>query len=139
MDALGVAEGRERVTKWIEETRQLFGVLPDLLGSDSQLNERVTASEREIERLRKELDDLRRENLQLRGERDEIAQAMTLVAQRLGFTPRKSPFERTHAGDHLKPAEPPKAGEAPKAAEVSKPGEAPKTGEPPKTTDRSKG
>src|ERR687888_384796 len=95
MDAAGAAEARERVTKWIEQTRQLFSVLPELLGTDTHVNERVTAAEKEVERLRKELDDLRRENHHLRGERDDIAQAMSLVAQKLGFTPRTSPFERT--------------------------------------------
>src|SRR2546430_11922324 len=100
MDSAGAAEARERVTKWIEQTRQLFSVLPELLVTDTHVNERVSAAEKEAERLRRELEDLKRENHQLRGERDEIAQAMTVVAQRLGFTPRKSPFERTHAGDH---------------------------------------
>lgn len=111
MDAAGAAEARERVTKWIEETRQLLAVLPELFGTDSHINERVTAAEKEVERLRKELDETRRENHHLRGERDDIAQAMSQVAQRLGFAPRKSPFERSHAADHPKAAEQPKAGE----------------------------
>src|SRR5213594_2285401 len=103
MDSAGAAEARERVTKWIEQTRQLFSVLPELLVTDTHVNERVSAAEKEVERLRRE--------------RDDIAQAMSQVAQKLGFSPRKSPFERTPAGDHPKPGEPPKAGESPKAGE----------------------
>jgi chromosome segregation ATPase len=133
MDAAEAAEASQRVTKWIEETRHLFAVLPGLVVSDTQVNERVGAAEKEIERLRKELDELRRENHLLRSERDDIAHAMTQVAQRLGFTPRKSPFERSHAGDHPKAADHPKPGDHPKAADHPKPGEPPKAGEPPKT------
>ena len=120
MDAAEAAEASQRVTKWIEETRHLFTLLPGLVVTDAQVHERVSTVEKEIERLRKELDDLRRENHLLRSERDDIAHAMSQVAQRLGFTPRKSPFERTHAGDHPKPGDHPKAGEQPKAAEPPK-------------------
>src|SRR5207247_1218501 len=77
MDSAGAAEARERVTKWIEQTRQLFSVLPELLVTDTHANERVSAAEKEVERLRRELEDLKRENHQLRGERDDIAQALT--------------------------------------------------------------
>src|SRR3989442_9872788 len=95
MDAAGAAEARERITKWIEETRQLFALLPGLLVPDAQVNERASAAEKEVERLRKEIDDLKKEALQLRGERDEIGHAVSLVIQKFGLAPRKSPFERT--------------------------------------------
>src|SRR5437667_12903737 len=113
MDSAGAAEARERVTKWIEQTRQLFSVLPELLVTDAHVNERVSAAEKETERLRRELEDLKRENQQLRGEKDEMAHVMSQVAQKLGFTPRKSPFERSHAGDHAKPGELAKPSEPP--------------------------
>ena len=124
MDAAEAAEASQRVTKWIEETRQLFALLPGLVVTDTQVNERVGVIEKEVERLRKEVDDLKKENHHLRGERDEIAQAMSQIAHRLGWLPRKSPFERTLAGDHPKPVEHPKVAEHPKA------GEAPKTDQP---------
>src|SRR3989475_11249886 len=144
MDSAGAAEARERVTKWIEQTRQLFSVLPELLVTDTHVNERVSAAEKEVERLRRELEDLKRENHQLRGERDEIAQAMTAVAQRLGFLPRKRPFERTHAGDHTKPGELAKPGEPARPGEGAKPGvppkrESQKAGGTPEATDHPKG
>lgn len=126
MDAAGAAEARERVTRWIEQTRQLFTLLPELLVTDTHVSERVSAAEREAERLRREIEELKRENQQLRGERDEIAQAMSQVAQKLGLAPRKSPFERT-PGDHAKPAEQPRAGEPHKAAEPHKASDHPKT------------
>ena len=132
MDAPGAADARERVTKWIEQTRQLFSVLPELLVTDPHVSERVSAAEKEAERLRRELEDLKRENNQLRGERDEMDQAMSLVAQKLGFSPRKSPFERSHAGDHPKPGDHSKPVEPPKAAEP------PKAGDSPKATDHPK-
>jgi uncharacterized coiled-coil DUF342 family protein len=118
MDATQAAEARERLTKWIEETRQLLALLPELSQGDHHATERLTAAEREIDRLRRETEDLKRENLQLRAEKDEVTQAMAQVAQKLGLAPRKSPFER-----HPAPApEPPRAPE-PAAA---RPGEPPK-------------
>jgi len=89
------AEARERLRKWIEETRQILGTLPELVEPDTSAGEGGAKAEREIERLKKEVDDLKKENLQLRGEKDEIAQAMGQIAQKLGIAPRKSPFERT--------------------------------------------
>ena len=120
MDATVAAEARERVTKWIEETRQLFALLPELLATDSHATEQAKVADKEIERLRREMEDLKKENHQLRGEKDEIAQAMGPIAQKLGLAPRKSPFERTPGGDHPKAAEPAKAGEPPKPAEQPK-------------------
>src|SRR6266480_1191053 len=62
MDATMAAEARERVTKWIEDTRQLFALLPELLASDPQVNERISAAQKEVEKLKKEVEDLRKEN-----------------------------------------------------------------------------
>src|SRR5439155_1563312 len=62
MDATSAAETRERITKWIEETRQIFGLLPELLSADHQAGERVSAAQKEAERLHKDVEELRREN-----------------------------------------------------------------------------
>jgi len=119
MDATVAAEARERVTKWIEETRQLFALLPELLTSDThaseQMKEQARLAEKEMEKLRKEIEDLKKENHQLRSEKDEIAQAMGQIVQKLA--PRKSPFERTPGGEHARPGEPSKAGDQPRAAD----------------------
>jgi chromosome segregation ATPase len=121
MDATMAAEARERVTKWIEETRQLFTLLPELLATDPHVNERASAAEKELDKLKKDVEDLKKENHQLRVEKDDIAQAMGQIAAKLGIAPRKSPFERTPGGEHAKPAEAAKPGEPPKAAEHPKP------------------
>src|SRR5256886_15081464 len=137
MDTAEAAEASQRVTKWIEETRQLFTLLPGLVVTDTQVNERVGVIEKEVERLRKEVDDLKKENHHLRGERDEIAQAMSQIAHRLGWGPRKSPFERTLAGDQPKPVEHPKTVEHPKGGGHPKAGEAAKTHQPQDRARRS--
>ena len=110
MDATVAAEARERLKKWIEETRQILGTLPEIVEPDTSASERATAAEREIERLKKEVEDLKKENLQLRGEKDEITQAMGHIAQKLGLAPRKSPFERSAPV----PTEPPRAHKPPR-------------------------
>jgi len=127
------AEARERVTKWIEETRQLFTLLPELFAGETHVNERAAAAEREVEKLKKEVEELRRENHQLRVEKDEFTQAMGQVAAKPGIAPRKSPFERTPGGDH-----PAKPGEPPKAAEPAKAGEPPKAVEHPRAAEHPK-
>ena len=112
MDPTSAAEARARITKWIEETRQIFVLLPDLMSGDHQAGERASAAQKEAEKLHKEVEDLKRENHLLRLEKDEIAQAMSQIAAKLGITPRRSPFERGTAGEPAKdsrPMEQPKA------------------------------
>lgn len=127
MDPTSAAEARERVAKWIEETRQIVSLMMDLLGGDHQANERLGAAQKEMERLHKEAEELKRENHLLRMEKDEIAQAMGQIAAKLGVTPRRSPFERAAPGeqpklaDHAKPAEPPRPVELSKTVEPPKP------------------
>lgn len=127
MDPTSAAETRERVAKWIEEARQIFALLPELMAGDHQAGERATAAQREAEKLHKEVEDLKRENHLLRLEKDEIAQAMSQIAAKLGITPRRSPFERGVAGeppklgDHPRPHEPARPAEQPKAADPAKP------------------
>jgi hypothetical protein len=105
MDPTSAAEARARVTKWIEEARQLFALLPELMAGDYQAGERASAAQKEAEKLHKEVEDLKRENHLLRLEKDEIAQAMSQIAAKLGITPRRSPFERGGAGEPAKPAD----------------------------------
>src|SRR3989449_11671173 len=114
MDPTSAAEARERVAKWIEEARQIFGLLPELMVGD-QAGERATAAQKEAEKLHKEVEDLKRENHLLRLEKDEIAQAMAQIAAKIGITPRRSPFERGM------PAEPPKPAEQPRTSDPAKP------------------
>jgi len=123
MDSTSAAEARERVAKWIEETRQIFSLLPELMTADHHAGASV---QKEVDKLHKDLEDLKRENHLLRLEKDEIAQAMGQIAAKLGITPRRSPFDRSAPAeqprmpDHAKTPEPAKAAE-PKAADAAKP------------------
>lgn len=124
MDPTSAAEARERVAKWIEEARQIFALLPELIAGDHHAGERATAAQREADKLHKEVEDLKRENHLLRLEKDEIAQAMGQIAAKLGITPRRSPFERgvpepSKLGDNARahePARPPESSKAPDPA-----------------------
>jgi hypothetical protein len=123
MDPTSAAEARERVAKWIEETRQIFSLLPELIAGDHHAGASV---QKEVDKLHKDIEDLKRENHLLRLEKDEIAQAMGQIAAKLGITPRRSPFERSGPGepprqpDHPRPAEAPKVAEPTKAADPAK-------------------
>jgi uncharacterized protein (DUF3084 family) len=103
------AQVRERFARWIEDTKELFALLPELLDHDQQLTAKSDHAEQETERLRRELAELRKEltdsrteNEQLRTDKDEAAQALARVletvqatnqiAQKLGVT--RSPFAR---------------------------------------------
>jgi hypothetical protein len=123
MDPTSAAEARERIAKWIEETRQIFSLLPELIAGDHHAG---ASAQKEVDKLHKDIEELKRENHLLRLEKDEIAQAMGQIAAKLGITPRRSPFERSGPGDHprqadhVKPPEPPKHAEPAKAAEPTK-------------------
>lgn len=103
---------RERFARWIEDTRELFALLPVLLDHDQQLTAKTDHAEQETERLRRELgelrtelDETRKQNEQLRTDKDEAAQALAKVletvqatnqvAQKLGVM--RSPFSRREA------------------------------------------
>jgi hypothetical protein len=123
MDPTSAAEARERVAKWIDETRQIFSLLPELIAADHHAG---ASAQKELEKLHKDIEELKRENHLLRLEKDEIAQAMGQIAAKLGITPRRSPFERSGPADpprqpdHAKPPEPAKHAEPAKAAEPTK-------------------
>jgi septal ring factor EnvC (AmiA/AmiB activator) len=70
MDDAAATQTRERVTRWIEESRDVFGLLQELLENDQRLSAKSDQSERDSERLRKELADLRKEVAELRDERE---------------------------------------------------------------------
>jgi septal ring factor EnvC (AmiA/AmiB activator) len=108
------AQIRERFARWIEETKELFALLPELVDQDRKLSQKTDHAERESERLRHELmelrkelaearthtvdarkehediqkalDELRRDNEQLRAEKDEAAQALAKVLETVQAT-----------------------------------------------------
>jgi phage shock protein A len=106
------AQVRERFARWVEDTKELFALLPVLLTHDQQLTAKTDHAAQESERLRrdlvelqKELDETRKQNEQLRADKDEAAQALAKVletvqatnqvAQKLGMM--RSPFARREA------------------------------------------
>jgi len=106
------AQIRERFARWIEDTKELFGLLPGLLDHDQQLTAKTDHAEQETERLRrelgelrKELDETRKQNEQLRADKDEAAQALAKVLETVQATNQvalklgvmRSPFARREA------------------------------------------
>jgi phage shock protein A len=116
------AQVRERVTRWVEEGRDLFALLPALLGAEKEaellrrelmeLRKELAESkslsgdmQKEYGDLHKQIEALRQENEQLMAEKAEAGQALAKVletvqatnqiAQKLGVT--KSPFARREA------------------------------------------
>jgi hypothetical protein len=119
MEDAAVAQARQRVMHWIEESREVFGLMPEvLLGSKADEAEKLA---RELADVRKHRDELLKEVEVLRRERDEVAQAFAKlletvqstnqIAQKLGVT--KSPFARPGVGGPTAPA--PGVGPAPVA------------------------
>lgn len=105
---------RERFARWIEDTKELFALLPAVLDHDQQLTAKTDHAEQETERLRrelgelrkelaeaktqaldsrrehgdlqKELDETRKQNEQLRTDKDEAAQALAQVLETVQAT-----------------------------------------------------
>jgi hypothetical protein len=104
MDDAAAAQARQRVVHWIEESREVLTLIPEvLLGSRPDELDKVV---RELTDVRKHRDELLKEVESLRRERDEVAQAFAKlletvqsthqIAQKLGVM--KSPFARPGAG-----------------------------------------
>lgn len=81
MEDAATAQTRERVTRWIEESRELLGLLPGLLTNDGKSEQAERESDRlrkdaetlrkEVGDLRKEAGELKKENLELKKDHDE--------------------------------------------------------------------
>jgi chromosome segregation ATPase len=61
MDDAAATQARERLTRWIEESREVLGLIPDVLDGVNKAAARVEHAEREADRLRRELMGLRKE------------------------------------------------------------------------------
>ncbi len=105
---------RERITRWMEESKELFALLPEFLEIEQKLSAKTDHAEKESERLRKELnelrkelgeaktqgvgmrkehgeiqkelDDLRKQNEAIRAEKEEATQALTKVLETVQAT-----------------------------------------------------
>ena len=71
MGDVDVAEERQRVTRWIEESQYLIGrIVPGLLDDRDRLRSRAEGAEQEAERLRHEVHELRKEIADLQSEKE---------------------------------------------------------------------
>ncbi|HTO11674.1 MAG TPA: hypothetical protein VMQ51_08875 [Candidatus Binatia bacterium] len=105
---------RERITRWIEESKELFTLLPEFLSIEQKLSAKTDHAEKESERLRRELaelrkelaeaktqgvdikkesgdlhkvlEDLRKQNEQLKAEKEEAGQALAKVLETVQAT-----------------------------------------------------
>lgn len=115
MEDAAAAQARQRVVHWIEESREVLTLIPDVLNHAKP--DEVDKLIRELTDVRKHRDELLKEVESLRRERDEVAQAFTKlletvqstnqIAQKLGVT--KSPFARPGAAPSAGPASAPAA------------------------------
>jgi chromosome segregation ATPase len=84
MEDAVTAQARERVIRWIEESRELLGLLPGLLATDHKSEQAERDSDRlrkDAEALRKEIGDLRKENLELKKGHDDVYKALDELKQ----------------------------------------------------------
>jgi hypothetical protein len=84
MDDLQFRDARLRISRWIEDTANVFASLPVILHEHESLRDRLEATERasarllqEVNDLRREIDALQSENERLRRERTETAELLT--------------------------------------------------------------
>jgi len=105
---------RERISRWVEDSKEFFALLPELLEIEQKLSAKTEHAEKESERLRKELaelrkelgeaktrdvdikkesgdlhkvvEDLRKQNEQLRAEKEEAGQALAKVLETVQAT-----------------------------------------------------
>ena len=61
MEDAAATQARERLTRWIEDSREILALLPEVLDSVQKASAKTELSEREADRLRKELMGLRKE------------------------------------------------------------------------------
>ena len=73
MGDVDVAEERQRVTRWIEESQYLIGrIVPGLLDDRDRFRSRAESAEQEADRLRQEVHELRKEIADLQSEKEYV-------------------------------------------------------------------
>ena len=113
MDDTAGANARERLIRWMDESREVLSVLAGLVESSQRVSTKLQHSEHESDAsgerqkahgdMQQQLAELQKQNETLRQEKEEAAQAFARlletfqstnqIAQKLGVT--KSPFART--------------------------------------------
>jgi chromosome segregation ATPase len=83
MDETAGAHARERLIRWMDESREVLSVLAGLVESSHRVTAKLQHSEHETEVLRKELHELRKEISELRDESGERQKAQSDIESRL--------------------------------------------------------
>ena len=83
MDETAGAQARERLVRWMDESREVLSVLAVLVESSHRVSARLQHSEHETEVLRKELHELRKEISELRDASGEREKAQGEIQNRL--------------------------------------------------------
>jgi septal ring factor EnvC (AmiA/AmiB activator) len=83
MDETAGAQARERLVRWMDESREVLSVLAVLVESSHRVSAKLQHSEHETEVLRKELHELRKEISELRDASGERQKAQGDIEQQL--------------------------------------------------------
>ena len=83
MDETTGAHARERLIRWMDESREVLSVLAGLVESSQRVTTKLQHSEHETDVLRKELHELRKEISELRDESGERQKAHGDMQQQL--------------------------------------------------------
>lgn len=116
MESAATAQTRERLARWLDDGREIVGLLSELVDSGQKTIAKLEHAERDTERLRRELmelrkelseakdraqnnpaekqldehrkqlDDLRKAHEQLKAEKDEVAQAFARLLETVQST-----------------------------------------------------
>lgn len=82
MDETAGAQARERLIRWMDESREVLSLLAVLVESSNRVSGRLQHSEHETEVLRKELHELRKEISELRDASGEREKAQSDIQNR---------------------------------------------------------
>jgi septal ring factor EnvC (AmiA/AmiB activator) len=94
MDETAGAHARERLIRWMDESREVLSVLAGLVESSQRVTGKLQHSEHETEVLRKELHELRKEISELRDESGERQKAQGDIQNRLAELQRQNEILR---------------------------------------------
>jgi septal ring factor EnvC (AmiA/AmiB activator) len=114
MDEAAAPQARDRLTRWIEESREILALLPELVDAAHKASAKGEQAERESDKLRrelaelrkelgdvkehetgrakqhgeieKEIEELRKQNEMLKAEKDEVAQAFAKLLDTMQST-----------------------------------------------------
>jgi septal ring factor EnvC (AmiA/AmiB activator) len=95
---------RERFGRWVEETKDLFALLPQIVDRDQQQTAKTDHAERETERLRRELTVLRKELTEARTQAIDARRDLETMLKELEEARRKNEqlqTEKDEAGQAL--------------------------------------